>query len=795
MAPLRDYSSCGSESTLVVLMMTARRFIDHSAPLSLIPGLLCACLCLSLFPATLSAEATANIKKHVLVLNSYQKGYSWTDNIVQAIEDAFRDETDVILHVEYMDTKKINSERHFQLLRELFANKYQDTRFDVIIASDDDALQFLQKYGPVLFPETPVVFCGITNYTPAKSAGLHHVTGVIEAADPRSTLELIRRLQPTANTIYLIGDQLTTGRMIREEFDAVAANYTRQWRFVYLDNHSMRQVLEIVRGLGPGAAVVYLSFFRDAAGATYDPSEAIPLITASSSVPVYGQVDYMIGKGILGGMVKSSYYQGKIAAELAQRILELEPASDIPIVMDSPNAYLFDYRQLTRFGMPLRALPPGSLIINEPENFYYRYQGLIWTVLSVVALLLLFIVVLLLNIQKRKRAQQGLEDILDAMKNLFEHGSIDRLKIELGRIIRRVVFLDRKIESSRSFNYKGNLGGFDQAALVSLTGADGPLDKHTADLIHRSIQGSSCVVQGKECVALFKNSSIPGNVLYMRGDRRFDSMDRDLLEILSNNVSMAIEALEKSKIQESLDTARIIQQSMLPRDFTLARSQGWVELYATLLAAKEVGGDLYDFFTLDEHHFCFVIGDVSGKGVPAALFMVMAKTLIRSAAEHDPRPAVILAKANNELARDNEQSMFVTLFLAILDRRSGLLSYANGGHNPPYVIGQDGDIRPLPLTGGIALGVVEGIDYRCDSIQLAPGDGLFFYTDGVTEAINPSDEEFGTQRLEKVLETHGAEPAEVIVAATLDSVQRFASTAPQFDDITLMFFRWIGASR
>ncbi len=735
------------------------------------------------------ADTATPSKRHLLILNSYNKGYGWTDNIVAAIEDAFAKDRGTILHVEYMDTKVINDERHFSLLRQLLEHKYRNLAFDAIIASDDDALLFLQGYGRDLFPATPVVFCGIANYSPDKTRGIPQVTGVTEAADFRSTLQLIADLHDQAHTLYVISDQLTAGKMILEEFNATAADFTQRWNFVYLTQQTMEEILVTLRGLGPDAVVFYLSFFRDASGRSFDPTEAIPLIAEAAPVPIYGQVDYMVGLGVMGGMVKSAYYQGQVAAVLAKRILAGEAASSIPVVMASPNAFMFDFVELDKAGLSPADLPAGSLILNEPQTFYYQYQKLIWTVLTILIVLLAFIVTLLINIQKRKRAQRGLEDILDAMKTLLEPGSLDRIKEELGRIICRVIFLDRRINVSLAYNYTGQFGAYDGKRLLSLNGDTGKLDGDTRNLIQDAIEKAKCLVNGHECVALFRNPSLPGNVIYLRGDRRFDDMDRNLLEILANNVSMAIDALEKSKLQESLETARAIQQSMLPRDFQIARLQGRVELFARLVAAKEVGGDLYDFFGIDEDHYCFVIGDVSGKGVPASLFMAMAKTLIRSASERDARPQAILAKANHELARDNDHSMFVTLFLAILDRRDGSLSYANAGHNPPYILTRHGGVHQLPLTVNLPLGVWEGAEYACDTVTLDAGDGLFLYTDGVSEAMSPTNEEFGLARLEPVLATHAFNPAEKIIGAVMTAVHDFAAGAPQSDDITVMFLR------
>lgn len=737
-------------------------------------------------------QGIADPQKHrLLVLNSYNKGYSWTDNEVQAIEDAFAGDPSLILQLEYMDTKLTNSAEHLRLLAALYANKYAKARFDVVVATDDDALEFLRQYGAQLFPDVPIVFCGINNFHESKIVGLSAVTGVNEQADFDANLELIQHLQPETRRIHVITDELTAGRMIRKEFEAAAGHYRDQFQIRFLTGLTMAQVKEAVAGFGEGEVVFYLTFFRDAAGDAFTPWEAIPQISERSAVPLYGQVDYMAGKGVMGGMMKSSYYQGRVAAQLVKRILAGERAADIPIVMESPNSYMFDYDQLQRFDIPLNRLPQGSLIVNEPETFYYRYKTLIWSVVAIIVVLVAFILVLLFNIRKRQRAQKGLQDIIGALSSVLELGSTAEIKKQLVETIHRVIFLNKSIQRVELFNYSGDLNACDVTQLTALsegaTGADD--DSSSQALICDSIEQGRSVVNGRECVALFKSKSIPGNVIYLKGQRRFDEMDQNLLEILTSNTSMAMETLEKNKIQESLDTARKIQLSMLTHAFGPIAQQFGVDIHAELIAAKEVGGDLYDVFAIDDDHLCLAVGDVSDKGVPAALFMAMAKTLIRSDTERSRRPHEILRKVNNELARDNEQCMFVTLFLAVLERKTRVLHYANGGHNPPYLLKAGGEVEPLPLEIATALGVFEDAPYQTQTVQLNAGDGLFVYTDGVTEAMDTDEQLYGEARLEEVLKESAGMAADSLNRRVMEDVGEFAKGAGQSDDITVLFIR------
>ncbi|MEO5335746.1 MAG: SpoIIE family protein phosphatase [Magnetospirillum sp. WYHS-4] len=234
-------------------------------------------------------------------------------------------------------------------------------------------------------------------------------------------------------------------------------------------------------------------------------------------------------------------------------------------------------------------------------------------------------------------------------------------------------------------------------------------------------------------------------------------------------------------IRQELDVARRMQHSILPTRFP---SRPDVQLHARMIAAKEVGGDFYDFFWLDANRLGIAIADVSGKGVPAALFMAVARTLLRATAPTTAGPGPCLALANDLLSQENDTGMFVTLFYAVFDTATGHLSYANGGHNPPFLIGADGIGRALPTTGGMALGVLEGESYAEGAVDLGPGDSLFLYTDGVTEAFDTGGRLFTEARLAGVLDGGQSLGAADLVDKVVHAVEGFAAGAAQSDDIT-----------
>jgi sigma-B regulation protein RsbU (phosphoserine phosphatase) len=235
-----------------------------------------------------------------------------------------------------------------------------------------------------------------------------------------------------------------------------------------------------------------------------------------------------------------------------------------------------------------------------------------------------------------------------------------------------------------------------------------------------------------------------------------------------------------------------MQQSILPRIFPPFPGMSSVDIQALMIAARNVGGDFYDFFVIDEHRIALVIGDVSGKGVGAAFFMAMSRTLLKAVAARGESPAACLTEVNRLLCRDNNAEMFVTLFYAMLDTRTGELQYSNGGHNPPYVLRRGQAPQSLDLTGDTILGMIENLTFQNRSTVLSPGDALFLYTDGVTEAMNAERMMFTETRLESFLRTVADRTTEQVIQGIVDAVRAFAAGAPQSDDITALIARFRG---
>ena len=248
----------------------------------------------------------------------------------------------------------------------------------------------------------------------------------------------------------------------------------------------------------------------------------------------------------------------------------------------------------------------------------------------------------------------------------------------------------------------------------------------------------------------------------------------------------------KERIESELRIAREIQMGILPKLFPAFPEREEFEVYASIEPAKEVGGDLYDFFFIDDTHFCFLVGDVSGKGVPAAFFMAVTKTLLKVVSERGMDPGDIITKVNGDLAAENESCMFVTLFLAIIDIETGETRYANAGHNPPIFMPCGGTPKWIPPFGEPVAGIMDMMEYSTKTMTMAPGDIMFIYTDGVTEAMNQEQKLYSDERLMELL-TNMKEPfAPKVVKAIDESIKVFAEGAEQSDDITMLAMQFMG---
>ena len=290
-----------------------------------------------------------------------------------------------------------------------------------------------------------------------------------------------------------------------------------------------------------------------------------------------------------------------------------------------------------------------------------------------------------------------------------------------------------------------------------------------------------------------------GNIRQAMNNGAFDFATKPIdLDDLSVTIEKAIDQInyvhqmqkEHSQLESlkgDLAIASEIQQAILPRVFPpFPEIADKLDIAASMTPAKDVGGDFYDLFRIDDERIGFVIADVSGKGIPAAIFMAVSRTLIRATGVRGGSPAECIAYSNKLLAAESVDCMFVTVFYGIININTGEINYCNAGHNPPYVLKHDGKVEQLPTMGDCMVGAIDGLPYHEATLQLEKGDALVMYTDGVTEAMNIDYQQFGEERLEETLEDVAMHNCQEMVDAIKSDVAAFAGEAEQSDDITVL---------
>lgn len=269
---------------------------------------------------------------------------------------------------------------------------------------------------------------------------------------------------------------------------------------------------------------------------------------------------------------------------------------------------------------------------------------------------------------------------------------------------------------------------------------------------------------------------------------------------LSDDINSTVDTLKRyiadaeARIDAELAFAKAIQHSALPSVFPPFPNRKEFDIRACMHTAKEVGGDFYDFYFVDKNTLAFLIADVSGKGIPAAMFMMTAKTLLKSYAESGMGVAEVLTQANNKLCESNDAGMFVTVWMGYLNTKTGEVTYANAGHNPPFIRHADGRVDVVKSRPGLVLAGMEGIRYRTNTVHLKPGDLLYLYTDGVTEATDAENNLFGEARLQAVLQQEMSGDIQTVCTQVKEDVDRFVGEAPQFDDITMLALTYAPAA-
>lgn len=353
-----------------------------------------------------NSAAEARIKS-VLVLHSYHQNFAWSDSINAGIRQAFGGKaSDYDFHYEYLDYKRNPDPFYLKAVAEMLTSKSRQRKFDVVISADNAALNFVLDHRQDFLRNVPMVFCGVNSFDRSLLKGDRNVTGVVENIDFTTSIELILKLHPGLQTLAIINDSTDTSVLNTREFKSVIKNY--KINVQYLSDMRLSALKKHIGSLPANSAILVLGFIYDDNGLLIPTESSFRELSASVSVPIYGVWDFLTGNGIVGGIITSGVEQGRSVGRYALSILEGKDVAEIPIEINSPNKYVFDYRQLTRFNIDQSQLPKSSRILNKPSRVYSIGITTFWITISILFSLLVLVISLFIYIKGRKKVEYEL---------------------------------------------------------------------------------------------------------------------------------------------------------------------------------------------------------------------------------------------------------------------------------------------------------------------------------------------------------------------------------------------------
>lgn len=368
-----------------------------------------------------SPSYATSIKKNVLFLNSYHNGYHWSDGLLEGVRSVLKNsEHKIDLQIEYMDAKKFNYSDISPDLLSLYKKKFKDEIFDVIVISDNDALNFINKNGNQLFPGVPVIFCGVNDLTLSDITS-KNITGVVEVFDFIATIEVAKKLHPKRKRLVVLVDDSTAGTAIRKQVEKIDNNSNTGIEIEYWIQLSLAEAQRRVENLPDDTMLFIAPYYQTTStGDFYTSEEVSEAIYQHSSVPIYTAWEFMVGYGAVGGRVLSGVEQGKTAGNMAIQILNGVPVENIPIVNKPGGIYLFDYVVMEKLKINQELLPPNRKIINKPAAIYAISKELFWTIMVSLLLLLMALISTVIAMLERRKVELKIKDQLTFQETLMD---------------------------------------------------------------------------------------------------------------------------------------------------------------------------------------------------------------------------------------------------------------------------------------------------------------------------------------------------------------------------------------
>jgi len=374
-------------------------------------------------------------QKDILLIQSYHRGYKWSDDISKVMESRFEHREDVSLTTVYMDTKKVATPIYFDKLFELYNERFKNRGFDIVVAADNNALEFAIRYHEHLFKDLPLVFLGINNFDESmiyENNMRSFTTGVVEKVDIKKNIDLILKIHPKLKKLLIINDHSKTGYAIRRDILKVLPKYKNKIEFEYIDHIKINNLKEKIKNLPKNTAILWVLLYRDKTGKYFTYKESLKQVRETSKVPIYGLWDFYLGDGIVGGILTSAISQAQFAANMVEEILKGKNPREIPILEDSPNRYMFDYEELKKYDIKVPKEIIDYELINKPFSFYNTYKNLVWSAILILIILTMIFILLAINIKRRKKSELALFNqlkfigvLMDTIPNPMNYKNLD----------------------------------------------------------------------------------------------------------------------------------------------------------------------------------------------------------------------------------------------------------------------------------------------------------------------------------------------------------------------------------